>query len=82
MPKAITQDRNGLGYPVSIYYLYVNHDEAYEVYAVSVEDAFECLFENEPKVSLDDIILVKEHKCPAKKRHCKLICQKLLTFLK
>ena len=57
MPKAITQDSNGLGYPVSIYYLYVNNEEAYEVYAVSVEDAFECLFENEPKVTFDDIIL-------------------------
>jgi len=47
--------------------MYVTPDEAFEVYAVSVEDAYECLFENEPKLTLDDIIMVKEHKCPTRK---------------
>tara|TARA_B100000927_G_scaffold287860_1_gene281453 strand:- start:705 stop:860 length:156 start_codon:yes stop_codon:yes gene_type:complete len=46
--------------------MYVTPDEAFEVYAVSIEDAYECLFENEPKLVLDDIIMVKEHKCPTK----------------
>ena len=68
MQKVQVQNRKiGLDYPVSIYYMYVTPDEAFEVYAVSVEDAYECLFENEPKLTLDDIIMVKEHKCPTKK---------------
>lgn len=67
MPEAPIQDRKtGLDYPVSIFYMYVTPDEAFEVYAVSIEDAYECLFENEPKLVLNDIIMVKEHKCPTK----------------
>ncbi len=67
MQKEQVQDRKtGLDYPVSIFYMYVTQDEAFEVYAVSVEDAYECLLENEPKLVLDDIIMVKEHKCPTK----------------
>ena len=67
MPEAPIQDhKTGLDYPVSIFYMYVTPDEAFEVYAVSIEDAYECLFENEPKLVLDDIIMVKEHKCPTK----------------
>ena len=37
----------GIGYPISIFYLYTSPDEAFEVYAMDVEDAYECLFENE-----------------------------------
>ena len=67
MPEAPIQDRKtGLDYPVSIFYMYVTPDEAFEVYAVSIEDAYESLFENEPKLVLDDITMVKEHKCPTK----------------
>ena len=67
MQKELVKDRSGINYPVSLYYLYVNYEEAYEVFAVSVEDAYECLFENEPNLTIDDIILVEEHKCPTKK---------------
>ena len=42
MPEAPIQDRKtGLDYPVSIFYMYVTPDEAFEVYAVSIEDAYE-----------------------------------------
>ena len=66
MHKEHNKTSKGIGYPISIFYLYTSPDEAYEVYAMDVEDAYECLFENEPKLVLDDIIMVKEHKCPTK----------------
>jgi len=60
-------NNKGINYPVSLFYLYTTPEEAYEVYAMDLKDAYECLLENEPNLTINDIILVKEHRCPTKK---------------
>ena len=67
MHKRPKKTNKGINYPVSLFYMYTGPDEAYEVYAMDIEDAYECLLENEPKLTVDSILMVKEHKCPTKK---------------
>lgn len=50
-------------YPVKIYMMYTDDESCYKVYAMDLEDAYETLLEREPKIKLDDVQFVEEHKC-------------------
>ena len=43
--------------------MYTDDESCYKVYAMDLEDAYETLLEREPKIKLDDIQFVEEHKC-------------------